>query len=313
MGQARRWASVALSGLLAASLSLTAPGPARAASAGSDVLDWQVNGTVEAGGKLSFGERRSSKFNEYQDTDNGFVGELTLRGEKKDTPYFFDLRAKNPSRDDQGYEGAFGRYGLFHVELGWDRTPHVLSNSAQTIFQEGKRNGSAVFTLPSTLRSSIASTFGTTSKPNDIRDTINGLTRAVELSFNTDVGRVGFKYTPADEWAFDLEYSNLRRQGYKPVGTVIGSPGGSVTELAVPIENYTHEVKFGTEYARSDSGAARAGAVQPGPHVQPHGVVGPAPELPGQRDPGLQPAPAGRDVSHEYGERGSDFGGTERR
>ena len=250
MGQAQRWASVALSGLLAASLSLTAPGPARAASAGSNVLDWQVNGTVEAGGKLSFGERRSSKFNEYQDTDNGFVGELTLRGEKKDTPYFFDFKAMNPARDDQGYEGAFGRYGLFHVELGWDRTPHVLSNSAQTIFQEGKRDGSVVFTLPSTLRSSIASTFGTTSKPNDIRDTINGLTRAVDLSFNTDVGRVGFKFTPADEWAFDLEYSNLRRQGYRPVGTVIGSPGGSVTELAVPIENYTHEVKFGTEYAR---------------------------------------------------------------
>ncbi len=260
MGQARRWASVALSGLVAASLSLGASGPALAAGAGTEVLDWNVSGSIEAEGIYSYGERGSSKFNEYRDMDNGFVGELSLRGEKKDSPYYFDLQAKNPARDDQGYEGVFGRYGLFRLELGWDRTPHILSNSAQTMFQESGGN----FTLPSTLRSTIQATF--TAIPANvaatpisaanatlianIQNTINGLLRPVDLSFNTDVARAGFKFTPTDEWRFDLEYSNLRRQGYRPVGTVIGSPGGSVTELAVPIENYTHEVKFGAEFAR---------------------------------------------------------------
>ena len=260
MGQARRWASVALSGLVAASICLGASGPALAAGAETEVLDWNVSGSIEAGGIYSYGERGSSKFNEYRDMDNGFVGELSLRGEKKDSPYYFDLQAKNPARDDQGYEGVFGRYGLFRLELGWDRTPHILSNSAKTIFQESGGN----FTLPSTLRSTIQATF--TAIPANvaatpisaanatlianIQNTINGLLRPVDLSFNTDVARAGFTFTPTDEWRFDLEYSNLRRQGYRPVGTVIGSPGGSVTELAVPIENYTHEVKFGAEFAR---------------------------------------------------------------
>lgn len=246
MGQARKWVSVALPGLVAASLSLAAPNPARAASAGSDVLDWKVSGSIEAGGMLSYGERGSSKFNEYRDMDNGFIGELSLTGEKKDQPYYFHLRATNPARDDQGYEGVFGRYGLFRLDLGWDRTPHVLSNTAQTIFQES----SGTFTLPSTLRATIATNFAAAASTATVRDTINGLLRPVDLSFNTDVGRVGLKVTPTEDWRFDLEYSNLRRQGYRPVGTVIGSPGGSVIELAVPLENYTHEVKFGAEYAR---------------------------------------------------------------
>jgi MtrB/PioB family decaheme-associated outer membrane protein len=248
MGHARRWASVALSGFVAACLSLAIPGPTWAAQ---EVLDWHVSGSIDAGGIYSSGERRSSKFNEYRDMDNGFVGELSLKGEKKDQPYYFDLQLKNPGRDDQGYEGVFGRYGLFRVDLGWDRTPHVLSNHAQTIFQESSDR----FTLPATLRQSITSTL-TASPPirPNIRSTINDLLRDVDLSINTDVGRAGLRLTPTDEFRFDLEYSNLRRQGHRPVGTVIGSPGGSVTELAIPIENTTHEVKVGAEYARPSWG-----------------------------------------------------------
>lgn len=238
MGQARRWARVALSGLVAASLCLGASGLALAAGEGTDVLDWNVSGSIEAGGMYSFGERGSSKFNEYRDMDNGFVGDLTLRGEKKDSPYYFDLRAKNPARDDQLYGGEFGRYGLFRLDLGWDRTPHVLSNSAQTIFQESGSD----FTIPVALRPFTTA---------NAQARINSLTRSVELSFNTDVGRAGFKLTPTEELRFDLEYSNRRREGHRPLGTVIGSPGGSVTELAVPIDNMTHEVKFGAEFARS--------------------------------------------------------------
>ncbi len=280
MGQARRWASVALSGLVAASLCLAAPGPAMAASAGTEVLDWNVSGSVEAGGIYSFGERSSSKFDQYRDMDNGFVGGLSLQGEKKDSPYFFDLRVKNPARDDQAYGGALGRYGLFRLDLLWDRTPHVLSNSAQTIFQESGSD----FTLPPTLRTTITTPItvspipnaancgaGTivswncpnplqTSTPipsggpqfNFIRGTINGLLRPLDLAFNTDVGSAGLKLTPSEDLRFDLEYSNLRREGYRPLGTVIGGPGGSPTELAIPIDNMTQEVKFGAEFARAD-------------------------------------------------------------
>jgi len=256
MGQARRWASVALSGLVAASLCLGLSGPALAGEAGTDVLGWNVGGSVEAGGIYSFGERSSFKFNEYRDMDNGFVGELTLRGEKKEQPYYFDLRAKNPARDDQLYEGEFGRYGLFRLDLGWDRTPHVLSNTARTIYQQ---NGD-MFTLPSTLRAAIATTFTTApitgaATRTAISNTIDGLLRPVDLGFNTDVGKVGFKYTPLEELRFDLEYMNIRREGKRPIGVQLaGSTSGPVNELAVPIETSTNEVKLGAEYARANWG-----------------------------------------------------------
>lgn len=237
MGQARKWVSVALTGLVAASLCLVVSGPVLAGEAGTEVMGWDVSGSVEAGGMYSFGERSSSKFNDYRDMDNGFIGELSLRGEDTTNPYHFNLDVTNPAREDQKYDGSFGQYGLFQLDLGWDRVPHVLSNDAETVFQQ---NGST-FTLPSTSVPFTAA---------NAQSRINSLTRPVELKFNTDTGQAGFKFTPTEEWTFDVGYENIRRQGYSPLGTVIGSPGGSPTELAIPIDNMTQNVKFGAEYAR---------------------------------------------------------------
>jgi MtrB/PioB family decaheme-associated outer membrane protein len=178
------------------------------------------------------------------------------------------LRATNPARDDQGYEAAVGQYGWTRLDLGWDRIPHVLSHTARTIFQ---LNEGGLFSLPPTLRPSIAADtnaaacgalirwncpveYGRGSpaiaapQRNFIRDTISGLLRPVDLEFDTDVARADLKLTPTDDWRFDVGYSNIRRQRFRPAGTVIGSPGGAVTELAIPIENYTHEVKVGAEF-----------------------------------------------------------------
>jgi hypothetical protein len=85
----------------------------------------------------SFGENQSAKYNEYRDMDNGFLGELSLKGEMKDAPYYFDFGMKNPTRDDQWYEGAFGRFGMFHLELGYNETPHVLSKRSERFTRSG--------------------------------------------------------------------------------------------------------------------------------------------------------------------------------
>jgi len=251
MRRAWRWGVVALAGLVVACLAMEVPGPAQAAQ---DALDWKVSGDVEVGGMYGFGERSSSRFNNYRDMDNGFLGEVNLQGEKKDwdVPLFFEIGIKNPARDDQRYEGAFGWYGLFKLDLSWDRTPVDLSNSAQTIWQQ---NDDGSFRLPSTLRSTIATTF--TTAPTSpagraaISGTINGLLRPVELGYNTDVGKAGVKFTPLEGMRFDVEYMNIRREGKRPIGAqMAGSTAGPIHELAIPIENYTQEVKVGMEYAR---------------------------------------------------------------
>jgi MtrB/PioB family decaheme-associated outer membrane protein len=256
MWQGRRWVDVALGAGVAATLCLGSFHPALAAGAGTEVLDWRVNGAAEVGGMYSFGERSSSKFNEYRDMDNGFVGEIDLYGEKKDSPYFFELRAKNPARDDQLYDGAFGRFGMFRLDLSWDRTPHVLSNNAGTIFQETDGR----FTLPPPpLRTTIQQIFtGTGGQPSptsaagraNISGTINGLLRPVDLGFNTDVGTAEFKLTPTEALRFDFGYSNRQTNGYRPTSGVMS--GNSITELAIPLDATTHEAKFGAEYAKEN-------------------------------------------------------------
>ena len=255
MGRVGRWARAALSGLFAASCCLGISDPALAADAGSEVGGWRVGGAIEAGGMGVTGEHGSSKFNQYRDMDSGFLGELSLKGEKKDSPYYFDLGVKNPGIDDQAYEGALGRFGLFHLEFDWNRTPHILSNSASTIYE---MNGGA-FVLPASQRAAIQAAFTTgpttLAGRNNIARTIDQLSRPVDLGFNTDVGKIGFKLTPVEGLRFDLEYSNIRREGKRPIGVQLaGSTSGPVHELAVPVENNTNEIKFGMEYAQSSWG-----------------------------------------------------------
>jgi len=257
MGRARRWARVALSGCVAASLCLIASGGALAAGAGVEGLGWVVGGSIDVGGMYSFGENQSAKYNEYRDMDNGFLGELSLRGEMKDAPYYFDFGMKNPTRDDQWYEGAFGRFGMFRLEMGYNETPHVLSNSAGTIYQQSD----GIFTLPPSLRGNIAAIFTGPPAPTSaagraaISSTINGLLRPVDLGFNTGVGGVALQYTPLDSLRFDLAYLNIRKEGTRPMGgQMSGSTSGPVNELAIPINNSTNEVKFGAEYARVNWG-----------------------------------------------------------
>jgi MtrB/PioB family decaheme-associated outer membrane protein len=256
MWQGRRWVGVAGAAAVAATLCLGGFGLAPAADAGTQVLDWNVTGSVDVGGMYTFGDRNSSKFNDYRDMDNGFLGELYLKGEKKDSPYYFELGAKNPTRDDQSYEGAFGRYGLFNLELEWDGVRHVLGEDAGTIFQ---LNGSAFSLPPPPLRTTIQQIFtGTGGQPSptsaagraNISGTINGLLRPVELGFNTNVGTLGFKLTPTEALRFDLEYSNRRNEGYRAQSATMAS--SVVAELAIPLDQTTHEAKFGAEYAKQN-------------------------------------------------------------
>jgi len=275
MWQGRRWVGVVLSAAVASSMCLGASGPALAAAAGTEVLAWNVNGSIEAGGMYESGENRSSKFNDYRDMDSGFVGELSLRGEKKDSPYFFDLWVKNPARDDGAYSGEFGRHGMFRLELGWDRVRHVLSNTATTMFQENRGD----FTIPSSLRTAITTTpagflngtaancgatiswtcpypVGSGTAPtvgnaqfNFIRDTINGLSRPIDYAFNTDVGVVGLRFTPREDLQFEFEYNNRRKDGYRSMSA--DQPNHPV-ELPIPIEDMTHEIKTKAEFVRPD-------------------------------------------------------------
>jgi MtrB/PioB family decaheme-associated outer membrane protein len=250
MKRARRWASVALCFVVAASLCAAVPGPARAAQ---EVAGWDVSGYVEGGGAYVWGDTNSAKFDQYRDMDSGFLAEILLKAEKKDSPYYFSLYLQNPAREDMLGEAAIGRYGMFKLDLGWDRTPQVISNSARSIYV---RSGDT-FTLPPGLWPTIASTeqsvagAGVNNPTNvaNVAALINGLARPVDLSFNTDVGRAAFKWTPMEGLRFDIEYVNIHKDGYRPLSGIITGPGGSPNELAVPIDNWTSEVRVGAEYA----------------------------------------------------------------
>ena len=70
---------------------------------------------------------------------------------------------------------------------------------------------------------------------------------------NTDVGRIGLTLTPTEALRFDLGYMQ-HPEGRVPPDRdeLIGSPGGTVTELAIPIENIPMKLSSAREFARPE-------------------------------------------------------------
>ena len=101
-----------------------------AAHADMDVLDGKatVSGEINAGVQQKIVDGASGKFEEYRDVRNGFlINDLRVKVDGNTTPYFLDIKIKNPVQDNESYDvdgGVHGRYsfGLFH-----DSIPHNFS------------------------------------------------------------------------------------------------------------------------------------------------------------------------------------------
>ncbi|MBI4483162.1 MAG: MtrB/PioB family decaheme-associated outer membrane protein [Acidobacteria bacterium] len=202
-------------------------------------------GRIEIGIRQIFGDHSSSKFNEYRHIPQGFFiqqFELNLPNLLNDK-FFFNFQSRETLERDQSYLLDLGAYRKYRLELAWDQTPHVFTNTAKSFFVE---SSPGVFTAPAPLRSRLQS------QPADLSALLEGA-RPLNLSLRRNAGRGTLTYTPASDWTLQFQYSREKQTGVRPFGTTTNSFTNTI-ELPEPIDYRTHQVKAGAEYANQRAG-----------------------------------------------------------
>ncbi len=227
-------------------------------------LPFELTGEVE-GGLLVVqprGPGESSTFDEYRDlprTDHGGwwghlfqVPSFRLNGEDRAHTMYLEMGGTDVTRMDANYYLNAGLYNYLRFNFEFDRLPHNISNTAQTIFTEG---GPGNFTIQggaglAAALNGVATNPATLAQRTAVIAAVNPLLGSTELGFQTDNARFGLSWFPLPELELSAGYTRTMRDGHVPWGVLIGSPGSNVVELAGTRDEAFNEVKASAEYVR---------------------------------------------------------------
>lgn len=112
------------------------------AHADMDILDGKVTvgGEINAGVQQRLLDGANGKFEEYRDVQSGFlVNDLRLKVDGNTTPYYLDIKIKNPVQDNESYQVKGGLHGKFGIGLTYDSTPHQFATG--TLLFSGAGSG----------------------------------------------------------------------------------------------------------------------------------------------------------------------------
>ena len=231
----RRFATVGQS-LAAGAVSLAVVLVASTTWAQTPLGGWVLEGGIEAGVRLlpdRPSKTESGKFEEYRDLEQGvFLESLGLRLRTADEKVFFELGGRQWGYKDQEYSFNVGRLGLWEGGFEWNQIPHTFSTSARFLGQEGP---DGVFTLP-------------TPRPSLNRH--NAAPEPDDVSLLRKDAHFSFKLTPTPWIDITAEYTRIRKDGERPFGMAMGSPGNNHYEILEPIEQTTHDFRIKAVVAR---------------------------------------------------------------
>lgn len=244
--------SLPLGAALAVALALLLS--ASTATAETDLGAVVLTGDVEVGGRGVSGDFGSAKYEEYREQRPGIFGNARILLEGKESKYYFEGSATDVGERDQHYEVASGRYGRYRLELEFDESLHVFSNTARTLYTN---EGGGVLGFPDATQAAIQAAVGNAAKSAALQSALTGAT-GVPLRFRLQTGRIGFFYRPLADLELDAGYWIQEKEGTRPFGMGFGSPGGNFANVAGPIDERTHEVTGGIQVAR-DTWSLRLG------------------------------------------------------
>ncbi|MBI1956442.1 MAG: MtrB/PioB family outer membrane beta-barrel protein, partial [Acidobacteria bacterium] len=207
-------------------------------------------GRIEFGVQQLYGDRSSSKFNEYREIPQGFFiqhSEVNLENLLNNS-FFFNFQSRDTRENDQTYLLGLGVYRKYQLELRWDQTPHVFTTTARTFFVE---SSPGVFTAPAVVRSFLQSQPASAAVTS--LQAVLDSTRLLDMSLRRDKGAGTLTFTPVSDWTVQLQYSREKQVGHRPFGTTTNSFTNTL-EMPEPIDYRTHQVAAGAEYAKERGG-----------------------------------------------------------
>jgi MtrB/PioB family decaheme-associated outer membrane protein len=206
------------------------------ASAQQEIGGMRLEGEAEAGVRFFLEEpskTRSSKFLEYRDINEGlFLQGLHLRLFRPDEAYSTEFGGRQWGLQDQEYYLRTGRLGKWEFGFDWDQMRHIFSTNARMLATETSRG---VFTLPT---------------PRPALSLYNSARELDEISVRWDTARISVRLTPTEDLDLIAEYTRIRKDGDRPMGISMGSPGNNFLEVLQPIEQTIHDFRLRGTMAR---------------------------------------------------------------
>jgi MtrB/PioB family decaheme-associated outer membrane protein len=213
-------------GLLAALLVL---GMASLAPAQPSLFGLNAEGEVVLSGRFYLSEpsqEDKAKLIEYRDLDEQPFGAFRLRLFRPDDAYSVEMGGNKIGQSDQEFFLMAERPGTWKFNFDWDQIPHIYSTNARILATEPTEG---VFTLPT---------------PRPILPTYNSGRMLDEVGVRWDTARFGFLLTPTLDLDLILEYAWTHKDGERPFGVAMGSPGNNFFEVLEPIDQNVHEFRI---------------------------------------------------------------------
>lgn len=219
---------------------------------------WWYEGFAEIGGRFNLNSPDKTtlgKFYAYRDLRPGVFGNFFFGAHRTTDPFDIEVWGKNVGWDDQAYGLDVAKPGSYYLTFGWDETPHDYWQNAQTLYTGIGGNN---LTVPDPVRAALNASIKSglpTAASNTI---INNNSSTIDLKVRRDTANAAGRWTPTDNWDFNLDYSHTHREGTQAMGAVSFSPAASDTsatrstfELPRPIDDVTQNANLKGEYAGS--------------------------------------------------------------
>src|SRR5665811_483325 len=179
-----------------------------ATKAAEPVPFWWFHGELEAGGRMflnnpqrngvnSAGQSSLAKYYEYSTIKPGAFLDGHVATGSNDGLYQVDVWAKNVGYSDQKFNVDASQAGTQYFNFEWDQTPHVYSDSAQTLYNGV---GTNALTLPAGLSNSLYNNSGigglkgqnapTLAARNAIQSTLNANSHQTDIGIRRDTADV---------------------------------------------------------------------------------------------------------------------------
>jgi len=218
--------------------------PAKAMTAVAPL--WWYEGFAEVGGRFNLNSPDKTtlgKFYEYRDLRPGVFGNFFFGAHRTIDPFDIEVWGKNVGWNDQAFGLDLAKPGSYYLTFGWDETSHVFWQDAKTMYNGVGTNN---LTITNFLTAPPA-TAGNNAK-------ILANSHTIDLKIRRDTASAAARWTPTDNWDFNLDYSHMHREGTQALGAVSFS-GPTATrstfEIPKPVDDVTQNANLKGEYAGS--------------------------------------------------------------
>ena len=191
--------------------------------------------TAEAELGAGYLDESSAKFGDATglDEDGVYAVANATGGVALESGYRIDYELLDLGLDSRSIGLSGGKQGSYDFGLSYDRIPHRLSDTGETIFGVV---GSDQLSLPSGwVRAGNTAGFSA----------LNSSLRSVDVGFDRDRYRANARYLLGDKWSFGLDYRRDERSGNRPR---FGSFGSVSTEMLRPIDDSTDRITADVRY-----------------------------------------------------------------